>query len=179
MRTNPPSVPTIRAAGAAIQQSQSNEMRTNRTRVDRVPRRRRRRRRKKSIKNVYARTGNAPISTETHRLRRINLAEFCSTLKSSNRGSSNGAFLRDSSAVAFAAAASDARRCLDLRVLAARDADGDDGPPRTRIDGIANLQPRRRRASASDGSAPCVRVGVFSARRDVDETPRRRRGDAE
>ena len=144
MRTNPPSV---RNSTIAIKRR-----RTNRTRVDRVPRRRRRRR-KKSIKNVYARTGNAPISTETHRLRRINLAEFCSTLKSSNRGSSNGAFLRDSSAVAFAAAASDARRCLDLRVLAARDADVDDGPPRTGIDGIAEFLPRRR-ASASDGSAP-------------------------
>ena len=140
MRTNPPSV---RNSTIAIKRR-----RTNRTRVDRVPRRRRRRR-KKSIKNVYARTGNAPISTETHRLRRINLAEFCSTLKSSNRGSSNGAFLRDSSAVAFAAAASDARRCLDLRVLA----DVDDGPPRTGIDGIAEFLPRRR-ASASDGSAP-------------------------
>jgi len=140
MRTNPPSV---RNSTIAIKRR-----RTNRTRVDRVPRRRRRRR-KKSIKNVYARTGNAPISTETHRLRRINLAEFCSTLKSSNRGSSNGAFLRDSSAVAFAAAASDARRCLDLRVLAALD----DGPPRTGIDGIAEFLPRRR-ASASDGSAP-------------------------
>jgi len=138
MRTNPPSV---RNSTIAIKRR-----RTNRTRVDRVPRRRRRRR-KKSIKNVYARTGNAPISTETHRLRRINLAEFCSTLKSSNRGSSNGAFLRDSSA------ASDACRCLDLRVLAARDADVDDGPPRTGIDGIAEFLPRRR-ASASDGSAP-------------------------
>jgi hypothetical protein len=110
----------------------------------------------------------------------MNLAEFCSTLKSSNRGSSNGAFaiLRDSSAVAFAAAASDARRCLDLRVLAARDAAVDDGPPRTGIDGIAKFQPRRR-ASASDGWAPCMRVVVFSARRDVDDAPRRRRGDAD
>jgi len=29
---------------------------------------------------------------------------------------------------------------LDLRVLAARDADVDDGPPRTGIDGIANFR---------------------------------------
>jgi len=147
MRTNPPSVPTIRAARQFNNRNQTRceptEPASTESRVDDDDDA------KKYIKNVYARTGNAPISTETHRLRRMNLAEFCSTLKSSNRGSSNGAFLRDSSAVAFAAAASDARRCLDLRVLAALD----DGPPRTGIDGIAEFLPRRR-ASASDGSAP-------------------------
>lgn len=105
-------------------------------------------REEENTRHIYARTGNAPISTETHRLRRINLAEFCSTLKSSNRGSSNGAvaILCNSAVVAFAAAASDARRRLDLRDLAACDAGVDDGPPRTGIGGILMSIPMRSHA---------------------------------
>lgn len=137
---------------------------------------------KPQTQHIYARTGNAPISTETHRLRRINLAEFCSTLKSSNRGSSNGAVavLDNSAAVAFAAAASDARRRLDLRDLAARDAGVDDGPPRTGIGGMCDANSNSNSASRSDGSRVLCQspTNVTPRRRDVDDVPRGRRDDA-
>lgn len=155
-------------------QSQSNQIKRRRI----IPRRRRRsKENKKTHDTNYARTGNAPISTETHRLRRINLAEFCSTLKSSNRGSSNGAFaiVDNSTVVALAAAASDARRRSDLRDLAARDAGVDDGSPRTGIRDILVSIPTQRHAVTARG---CCSVPRRTSVRD-DATSTTSRGDAE